>query len=648
MAPFQYDRFRDQYSGTIGELMLRQGEIEARRAEMIAAAQARAVETSGQALAGAAQGIGHVVAGTLGEIAKAPQDAMKTQLLGMQLEREKMQMADAQHVAAGRAAFNGALAGQTPSGPDDTTPNGVMAPTASAFLKKEGDGVAVFDLDGITKFMASKGFGDLNPQFVKDVTALNDAHRQEGAIRAQLAQAQQNTVAKGAGTLLGFARKLPAEQLGELLPQLFDATAAQFEANGIDKGQIDKMRASLFADPSQTVAKLEALSRGGNAAPVKGTPGDVFLNPNDLGGEPLAKVAEKPTFHTVRDLGLVQTGAPYTMTPTEKTERVVQLLQSKGLSYTDAGESTRAAAVAEAEREAANGVRVVARSGTPQSGANAQKEEFMLDGKLVLGAFLPDKTGGRRFYRGEDVTARAEAIPGKEPGDGDAAPSLTPDAIRNAAHQYAMTGQLPPMGNGKASAALKSQIMNRAAELYADLDLPSQQAAYKANKDSLVKLQGQADALNSFENTAKKNLQQFLDLSKKVQDTGSPMLNAPLRSFNDNVLGNPDNAAFATARRVIIPEFARIISQPALSGQLSDSARHEIDDILKGNATLAQTLAVAKVLLTDTDNRRTSLDQQIADVSKRIATPPGGKKASSTSAAPITVGGFTVVVKPKS
>ncbi len=213
-----------------------------------------------------------------------------------------------------------------------------------------------------------------------------------------------------------------------------------------------------------------------------------------------------------------------------------------------------------------------------------------------------------------------------------AAPSLTPEGMQLVAHQFAMTGQMPPMGMSKQGAKVRTDIINQAADIYKGLDLPSQMAAYKANQDSLKVAQKQRDAVGGFEETALKNLDQFLGTAQKVVDTGSPLINKPLRSIEGSLLGSPEMAAYNAARRTVIPEFAKILSNPTLSGQLSDSARKEVEGLISGDATLKQAVAVANILKQDTQNRRTSLDDQIAAIQKRIATTPGGAAASQDNA----------------
>ena len=71
-------------------------------------------------------------------------------------------------------------------------------------------------------------------------------------------------------------------------------------------------------------------------------------------------------------------------------------------------------------------------------------------------------------------------------------------------------------------------------------------------------------------------------------------------------------------------EIAKVTSNPNLTGQLSDSARREVEAFMPQNATLGQVYAVAKILRQDMQNRHDSLDDQIGAIQSRIG---GGKAA---------------------
>jgi hypothetical protein len=99
------------------------------------------------------------------------------------------------------------------------------------------------------------------------------------------------------------------------------------------------------------------------------------------------------------------------------------------------------------------------------------------------------------------------------------------------------------------------------------------------------------------------------------------------------VLGSPDQAAYDAARQVALNEVAKIVSNPNLSGQLSDSARKEIEAFNPNSATLKQSVAVMRILKQDMSNRAAAYDTQIGEIKGRIS----GKKPADTTAAPANV-----------
>lgn len=247
-------------------------------------------------------------------------------------------------------------------------------------------------------------------------------------------------------------------------------------------------------------------------------------------------------------------------------------------------------------------------------------------------------TAGRQDAAAAETARHNRATEAHAAATDDNAPNLSPEAIALTAKQFAMTGQLPPMGMGKQGAKVRTDIINAAAKEYAGLDLASQKAAYEGLKESQKKLEVQRQSVGAFESTAIKNLKVFLDAADKIPDTGMPFLNTPLRKLDERLLGDPKMSAYNTALRTVIPEFAKILSNPSLSGHLSDSARKEIEDVVQGGgATMKQLKAIASTLVTDAENRRSSLDEQIAGVQKLIAGPPAGTKPAAGNGDPLGI-----------
>lgn len=208
----------------------------------------------------------------------------------------------------------------------------------------------------------------------------------------------------------------------------------------------------------------------------------------------------------------------------------------------------------------------------------------------------------------------------------DSQSGMTDDDYQREGQKYAMTGVMPSMGM---QAGGRQKILHYANEFarqngYTPKDLATIQASYAGDKDSLKKFQTQRDQIVSFENTAGKNLDNFIDLASKIPDTGSPWLNLPLRQLNKNLVGNDAMAAVDAARQVANNEIAKVTSGGGLSGVVSDSARHEIQSFNPQNATLKQTLAVAKVLKNDMANRHQAMDATLSDIKSRIGGPASG------------------------
>jgi hypothetical protein len=214
---------------------------------------------------------------------------------------------------------------------------------------------------------------------------------------------------------------------------------------------------------------------------------------------------------------------------------------------------------------------------------------------------------------------------GREP---DVAMALSPQALDQAARLWVTTGTLPPAGMGKQGVAMRQAIMNRGAQLAPEANLADNKAGFGADAASVKKLQQQTDAVAAFERTASKNAALLDEILKKTPDSGVTLLNKPLRSIS-TVLGSEDMARFNTLRQSVQNEYARIISNPGLSGVMSDSARKEAETLLSPDATVGQIRAAISTLRAEAANRHASYQGQIAEIHKRI----GGKQESTTAPA---------------
>jgi hypothetical protein len=205
---------------------------------------------------------------------------------------------------------------------------------------------------------------------------------------------------------------------------------------------------------------------------------------------------------------------------------------------------------------------------------------------------------------------------------------MTQEAFDQAAEKYYTSGQLPQLGRGISGIALNRELMNRAGELHPGASLAENSAAFKANQQSLGKIQTNFDQVTAFENTAGKNLDLFLQTAKPILDSGSPWINTPLRKVDAGALGSADQAAFNAARQTAVTEIAKVLNSSNASGVLSDSARHEVEGLIGPNATLRQIASAASVLRQDMGNRHQAYQEQINDIQNRMKTGGGNQNAS--------------------
>lgn len=209
---------------------------------------------------------------------------------------------------------------------------------------------------------------------------------------------------------------------------------------------------------------------------------------------------------------------------------------------------------------------------------------------------------------------------------------LTPNGLYQDAITYMTTFHFPPqgIGNQPRPKAVRTAIQNKVGAIAADagMDVPTFAALYKANAGSLAQTQKYADAAQSFLETADKNTQLLEGTLKKIPDTGSPLFNLPLREFEQRAAGDPNLAQFAIYLRSVQNEYARIITNPNLTGQLTDTAREETAGLVRPDATVNQILASVSALSGEGSNRLASVGEQLRRITRRVENPSGSPAAA--------------------
>jgi len=201
--------------------------------------------------------------------------------------------------------------------------------------------------------------------------------------------------------------------------------------------------------------------------------------------------------------------------------------------------------------------------------------------------------------------------------------NMAADAAKNPALINLLTGR-----NMKA----RAQITN---ELYGNgenPDLAGTGAQYKTNESALNKVQTMASTLGAFEKTTLRNMDEFKNAAKRIEDTGVPILNTPLRAFNRDVLGSKDQAIFDAWRNVHLPELARVIQSANATGVNTVHAQNMIEQMNAGNATIGQILATTEELRKAVGYRVEELNKEADTLrAKTSSRNQGGPQSSSIS-----------------
>lgn len=211
---------------------------------------------------------------------------------------------------------------------------------------------------------------------------------------------------------------------------------------------------------------------------------------------------------------------------------------------------------------------------------------------------------------------------------------LTGDALDTAAQDYRRTGKLPALARDNAT---KMKIMNRSAEIEraggndaAATVLDRQN--FKANQLSLNKVTSQKNMIGSFEKTFEKNLALTEELSKKVDRTGSPLLNRGIQAWRTGVSGDPETKGFINALTTARDEYAKILSGATGAAGITDSARAEAEKLFSTIDSPETFAYVANVARQETHNRMSSLDEQIGDINGHLGKPAEAANLPTTNA----------------
>lgn len=139
----------------------------------------------------------------------------------------------------------------------------------------------------------------------------------------------------------------------------------------------------------------------------------------------------------------------------------------------------------------------------------------------------------------------------------------------------------------------------------------------KADQKSLDKLVPQLDAVDAFEKTASQIGDKLVAIAKKVDDTGVPVLERWIRAGRKSVKGDPDVTEFNSRLNTYTSESAKILNNPNLTGPTTDSARHEMQEVMPNASSFEQIERGVNVMKEESGWRKKNLKDKIDEVNQR-------------------------------
>jgi hypothetical protein len=226
---------------------------------------------------------------------------------------------------------------------------------------------------------------------------------------------------------------------------------------------------------------------------------------------------------------------------------------------------------------------------------------------------------------------------------------LTPDAIKLAGSQYAITGVMPSMGMGNARA--RAQIINSAAEYWRNQGIdpskvPQIQADFKATKDTLIAQKKAVEPFKAFEGAMIKNAEYALSLSSKYERSNYPPANSVINAIKTGT-GDPQVVEFSNALYAASLEYQKIktAGTAITSAELSITAQQKAEELMNKAHNHKQLEAAMRAMRTDGRNvvaEREKMVQGLSDDLAKVETQFGFNKGNAT---PAPSGGSRFTIK---
>jgi len=217
---------------------------------------------------------------------------------------------------------------------------------------------------------------------------------------------------------------------------------------------------------------------------------------------------------------------------------------------------------------------------------------------------------------------------------GQEVPEKLTEAGQKVLDDLVKAGKTPPGGWSKNGISRGNASLNRiGAEMVANGStetLPGMQGDYKSAAAGHTAITKDLTAIEPFEKMLQSNAKIAIDLGKKAIATEARFANKPINWLKQNASDNPDVADFLAQTTFVQTEAARVLNNPRLVGQLTDAARHEMQQVVNGDMPLNAYTRVVERVVSDGERRIAEMRKTQTDLSNKMNRRSTDKKVDTS------------------
>ena len=219
----------------------------------------------------------------------------------------------------------------------------------------------------------------------------------------------------------------------------------------------------------------------------------------------------------------------------------------------------------------------------------------------------------------------------------DAALQESSDALDLQAWNYINKRTLPYRKGVGGGADRNDAIVRRAARIASQIgvsveDLAARPEEFKATAAALTAVTKDLAAIRPFKEMLDLNSNVLTTLAEKVTKSDVTYVNKSLNWLRKNITGNADVAEYLAQMQIVQTEAARVLNNPRLVGQLTDSARHEMQNVINGDMAVDQTKRIIARIQSDGKNRVDAMQREMAGLRQDLRSTG---RAAPAPAAPV-------------